>query len=171
MERYFWQVIVTFRSAFLLLAVTASQRFSQTPTHAAVASFLPHWITFAQVSRPSFDVASIKHNTIEGDPRDSVKFSALPGGRLTVVNNPTSNLITNAYGIASYQLIGVPDWVHSELYDIEAKGAETAGQKDVMLMLQTLLADRFAMRAHFETREMSAYILSIAKGGTNVTSG
>src|SRR5262249_27636258 len=135
-------------------------------TLTAVASFLPHWIAFAQVPRPSFDVASIKRDTIEGDPRDRVKFSALPGGRLTVVGNPMSNVINNAYGIANYQLIGIPDWVHSELYDIEAKGAETAGQKDVMLMLQTLLADRFAMRAHFETREMSAYILTIAKGGS-----
>jgi uncharacterized protein (TIGR03435 family) len=132
---------------------------------AAVAPVLPHWIAFAQVPRPAFDVASIKRNTNEGG---GLSFAARPGGRLTVVGNAMSNVINNAYGIANYQLIGVPDWVNSERYDIEAKGAEKAGQKDVMLMLQTLLADRFAMKAHFETREMSAYILSIAKSGSKL---
>jgi uncharacterized protein (TIGR03435 family) len=134
-------------------------------TFAAAAAFLPHWIAFAQIPRPSFDVASIKHSSNEGA---GPGFAARPGGRLTVENNAMSNVINNAYGIANYQLIGVPDWVRSERYDIEAKGAETAGQKDVMLMLQTLLADRFAMRAHFETREMSAYILTVAKGGSKL---
>lgn len=133
----------------------------------AVASFLPQWIAFAQAPRPSFDVASIKRHT-EEDGR--ITFAALPGGRLTVVNNTMSNVINNAYGIAPYQLIGAPDWVKSESehYDIEAKGTETAGQRDIMLMLQTLLADRFAMRTHFETREMRAYILTVAKGGSKL---
>jgi uncharacterized protein (TIGR03435 family) len=137
-------------------------------TLTAVASYLPHWIAFAQVPRPSFDVASIKRNTT-GD--NSADFSALPGGRLHVRNNAIANVIHNAYGIAGYQVIGAPDWVQSqsESYDIEAKGKDTAGEKDVMLMLQTLLADRFMMRAHFEPREMSAYILTIAKGGSKLS--
>jgi uncharacterized protein (TIGR03435 family) len=132
---------------------------------AGVASFSPRWIAFAQTPRPAFDVASIKRNTTE---RNGIDFSEGPGGRLTVVNNPTSNAIQNAYGIAHYQLIGAPDWVDSERYDIEAKGFATASRKEIMLMLQTLLADRFAMRAHFETREMPAFILTVAKGGPKI---
>jgi uncharacterized protein (TIGR03435 family) len=139
--------------------------FAALITLTAVAAFMPHWIAFAQAPRPSFDVASIKRNTAEPN---GVTFAAMPGGRLTVVNNPISNVINNAYGIANYQLIGVPDWVQSERYDIEAKGAETSGQRDVMLMVQSLLADRFAMKAHFETRESAAYILTVAKGGSKL---
>ena len=130
------------------------------------ASLWPGWIAFAQASpRPAFDVAAIKQHT---EPMNGVTFAAREGGRLNVVNNPTFNVIDAAYGISKYQLIGVPDWVESERYDIEARGPATAGKKEMMLMVQTLLADRFAMRAHFETRDMAAYILTVAKGGAKM---
>jgi bla regulator protein blaR1 len=116
-----------------------------------------------QTPRPSFDVASIKRHV--ADSMDGVTFAARPGGTLEVVNNPISNVITNAYGIPYYRLIGIPDWVNWDRYDIAAKGPVTAGQKEMMLMLQSLLSERFAMKAHFETRDMPAYILTIAKGG------
>ena len=135
---------------------------------ATAASVMPRWIVLAQTPRPAFDVASIKRDLAETEGH-GITFAARPGGRLQVVNNATLNLICNAYGIASYQLIGAPDWVTSERYDIEARGAATAGQKEIMLMLQTLIAERFAMKARFETREMPAYILTVAKGGPKVT--
>jgi bla regulator protein blaR1 len=117
----------------------------------------------AETPRPSFDVASIKRHV--ADNMEGVDFEARPGGTLVVVNNPVSNLITNAYGIPNYRLYGVPDWADSDRYDIQAKGPVTAGQKEIMLMLQSLLSERFAMKAHFETRDMPAYILTVAKGG------
>ena len=129
---------------------------------AMIASLSPDWIALAQTPRPAFDVASIKQNTSQSN---RFTFAAQEGGRLTVVGNEISNVITNAYGISDYQLIGVPDWVYSDRYDIEAKGPATSGRKQMMLMLQTLLADRFAMRAHFETRDSPAYVLTVAKGG------
>ena len=73
---------------------------------AAMASFSPRWIAFAQPPKPAFDVASIKRHKEEGG---GLTFAARPGGRLTVVNNEVSNLIQNAYGIANYQLIGAPN--------------------------------------------------------------
>lgn len=117
----------------------------------------------AETPRPSFDVASIKRHV--ADNMEGVDFEARPGGTLVVVNNPVSNLITNAYGIPNYRLYGVPGWADSDRYDIQAKGPVTAGQKEIMLMLQSLLSERFAMKAHFETRDMPAYILTVAKGG------
>ena len=130
-----------------------------------IASLSPDWIAFAQTPRPAFDVASIKQHTGQ---MNGVTFADREGGRLNVVNNPISNVIRNAYGIANYQLIGAPDWVDSDRYDIEARGPASAGHKEMMLMVQTLLADRFAMRAHFETRDMAAYILTVAKGGAKM---
>jgi uncharacterized protein (TIGR03435 family) len=132
------------------------------------ASVLPGWIAFAQAPRPSFEVASIKRNAADANGlrhENGAGLMAAPGGRFTATFNPVSNFITNAYGIALYQVIGAPNWVTSEKYDIEARGPATAGQKEMMLMLQSLLADRFAMKAHFETRQMPAYILTAAKGG------
>jgi bla regulator protein BlaR1 len=135
----------------------------------AIAAILPHWIVVAQTPRPAFEVASIKRTPPEVEARnDGVTFAARPGGRLEVVNNPMSNVIQNAYGIAYYQLMGAPDWVTSERYDIEARGAATAGPKQVMLMVQSLLADRFQMKAHFETRQVPAAILTVAKGGAKL---
>jgi uncharacterized protein (TIGR03435 family) len=138
---------------------------------ATAASMLPGWIVFAQTPRPAFEVASVKRNAADAAgirPEGGATFAVHPGGRLTVVFNPISNLITNAYGVALYQLIGAPDWVNSERYDVEARGPANAGQKEMMLMLQTLLADRFAMKVRLETREMPAYILTVAKGGSKL---
>jgi uncharacterized protein (TIGR03435 family) len=129
---------------------------------AVIASFSPRWILLAQAPRPTFDVASVKRRTEESNQNI---FAVREGGRLIAVNNPLSNVIANAYGILDYQLTGAPDWVNSERYDIEAKGQAIAGRKDMMLMLQTLLTDRFAMKARFETREMPAWLLTVAKGG------
>jgi uncharacterized protein (TIGR03435 family) len=127
-----------------------------------IASMFPDWVAFAQTPRPAFEVASIKPRT---EPMNGADFEDRQGGRLHVANNPISNVIRNAYGIRPFQLVGAPDWVDSDRYDIEAKGPATAGHKEMMLMVQSLLADRFAMQAHFETREMPAYILNVAKGG------
>ena len=138
-----------------------------------VVSLLPPWIAFAQAPRPAFDVASIKRTPERTDEagipvQSGGTFAARPGGRLEVRNNPISNVINNAYGIALYQLFGAPDWVTSERYDMDAKGPAESSRKDIMLMAQTLLVERFAMKAHFETREMPAYILTVAKGGVKM---
>jgi uncharacterized protein (TIGR03435 family) len=85
-------------------------------------------------------------------------------------------LIQTAYGISSKQLLGAPDWMSSEMYDIEVKmdpAAVEALQKlnrhDQGLarqqMLQALLADRLKLGVHRETRELAVYTLIIAKKG------
>lgn len=133
---------------------------------AAAASFSPRWIALAQAPRPAFEVASVKRRTEESK---RFAFAAREGGRMDIFNNEMANVIDNAYGISNYQLVGAPEWVNSERYDIEARGPANSGRKEMMLMLQTLLSDRFAMKAHFEIREMPAYILTVAKGGSRMT--
>jgi hypothetical protein len=93
---------------------------------AAVESLSPRWIGLAQAPKSAFDVASIKRHKEEGG---GFTFAARPGGRLTVVNNPISNVIGNAYGIAPYQLIGAPDWIDSERYDIEARARKQQARR------------------------------------------
>jgi uncharacterized protein (TIGR03435 family) len=129
----------------------------------ALIFLVPSRIVFAQDPKPAFEVASIKRYV--GAQPGFNRFATEAGGKLSVSNNPILGVIVNAYSIKPNELAEVPDWVRSERYDIEARGPSSSSRKEMMLMLQTLLAERFAMKAHFEVRETSAYTLTIAKGG------
>jgi uncharacterized protein (TIGR03435 family) len=106
-------------------------------------------------------VASVKRET---DVVPGMTFSAR-GATVTVVNNELANVIDNAYGIRRYQLVGAPDWVDSDRYNIRAKAAADVTREELMLMVQSLLAERFKLKVHRETREMPIYILKVSKAG------
>ena len=91
---------------------------------------------------------------------------------MTATNMPARQLIVFAYQLAQYQLVGGPGWLNSENFDIIAKmdgdpqpAAPGAGIDPMQLALQGLLADRFKLKAHRETREMDIYALVMAKPG------
>jgi bla regulator protein blaR1 len=119
---------------------------------------------------PSFEVASVKPNT-SGDR--AVRISMQPGGRIVAANVPLRELIRMAYGLQDFQIVGTPDWAESERFDINAKaeaGAPAFGGMvpggppgPMQLMMQSLLAERFAMRTHPETREQPVYHLVVAR--------
>lgn len=117
----------------------------------------------------SFEVASIKPNTSSGQGQN-IRRQA--GGRLTVEGIPARMLITFAYQIQSYQLIGGPGWISRDRFDIVAKldgdppsVAPGLGPDHMMLALRTLLADRFKLVVHRETRELDIYALMMASPG------
>jgi uncharacterized protein (TIGR03435 family) len=117
----------------------------------------------------SFEAASVK----PGDPSaqgQSIRIQ--PGGRFTVVNMPLRTLITFAYQLQAYQLVGGPSWIGNDRFDIVAKidgevaPPVTPGQPDrAMLAMRTLLADRFKLVGRRETREMDTYAMVLAKPG------
>ena len=133
--------------------VTAGAVQSTTPAQAAAGD------------RPHFEVASIKRTPEVTGP--GADFSAMPGGHLHARNNEVANFIGNAYGrVPHYLIANMPDWVTADRYDLEAKAADSsATAPQMMLMLQTLLEDRFKLRWHRETREGPVYVLSVARGG------
>jgi len=123
----------------------------------------------AQQPPPAFEIASVKPNKsgaeeryIRIDPR---------GDGLTVVNMQLRQLITFAYQIQSFQLEGGPEWIASDRFDILAKserevpatGAFFGGQEPLRIMLRTLLADRFNLVMHKETKEMPIFELVLAR--------
>ena len=119
---------------------------------------------FAQPAQPpAFQVASIKRNTDTAFRGMGVR--ALPGGRLVTQNAPVMMLIQNAYTVQAYQVVGGAAWINSEGYDIEAKPEGSVDRKQMWLMLQTLLADRFKLVLHHDTRELPIYALTVTKGG------
>lgn len=113
-----------------------------------------------------FDVVAIKRSPEGGT---GVTFAPLPGGRLDVVNNPVMNLIQNAYGVPSYRILRAPNWLTADRYDLEAKTEGSPSRAQMMLMLQTLLADRFKLKVHRETKDGPVYILTVAKGGPKLS--
>ena len=98
---------------------------------------------------------------ISGDPGGS--FGGRPGGQLLVRNNTLRNIIRNTYGLQNFQIVGGPDWLDSDRFDIVAKAADDAQPAQMMLMVRTLLADRFKLAVHTETREIPIYALVMAR--------
>ena len=106
---------------------------------------------------PAFEVASIKENV---SASDNASVRAQPGGRVTVSNNSLRNIIRNAYNVQNYQIIGGPDWINTVRWDITAKAPDDAPPQQLLLMLRTLLADRFKLVIRNETRDMPIYALT-----------
>jgi hypothetical protein len=112
----------------------------------------------AQTTRPQFEVASIK----PAGSRGPATMRHLPG-RLTS-NAPLRALMQGAYDLQPFQIVGGPEWIGSERYEVDAKAAGNPDPAHMFLMLQSLLEDRFQLRAHRESREMPAYALVAARG-------
>jgi uncharacterized protein (TIGR03435 family) len=130
-------------------------------------AFIPATSQLAE-QKPSFDAASIK----PGDGYDGrIGLRIQPGGRLSTTNTPLKMLINYAYD-ANNQVVGGPSWVESATFNIEARADSTTpfptgpeADERMRLMLQFLLADRFKLSVHWDTREAQVYELGIAKGG------
>jgi uncharacterized protein (TIGR03435 family) len=127
----------------MLLAITAFALYAQ-PT-----------------ARPKFEVASIK--LIKPSPEQRQMVRPLPG-RL-VANATLRLLMQNAYTMQPFQIVGGPEWINSERYEIEAKTDGSADRTQIFLMLQSLLEDRFHLKIHREMKELPVYTLVAARGG------
>jgi uncharacterized protein (TIGR03435 family) len=119
-------------------------------------------IALGQDVTPRFEVASVKPATV-GQPGGGLVTGH---GRLTVANETLKRCIMGAYGLGPNQIAGGPGWMESDRFEIVAKSEREAdGDKALMLMLRTLLAERFQLRVHFETRTIPALVLEVARNG------
>ncbi len=110
----------------------------------------------------SFEVASVKLSTAQ----TRSTMAVLPGGERFVARNmPLVWLIGEAYRVPNRQISGLPDVMATENYDIEAKAERPVSRAQMMLMLRSLLEDRFKLVARRATKELSAHVLVVAKGG------
>jgi uncharacterized protein (TIGR03435 family) len=107
-----------------------------------------------------FDAASVKP-TPPNHPAISYRF----GPESVNTRGPLSQLIETAYDVRHYQVTGGPAWVTSDLYDVQARAVGEADAAKLRGMLQRLLAERFQLRVHHESRPTSGYVLSGDKGG------
>jgi uncharacterized protein (TIGR03435 family) len=116
-----------------------------------------------QTGRLIFEVASIRPSQ-PGLRGGSVK--PLPGGTgYSVQNIPVKLMISLMYKVPMSQIVGGPDWLNSENYDIEARTDRPYGIDDLHTMFQSLLADRLKLKFHKEIKEGPVYALMIDKSG------
>ena len=141
-------------TATLVLAATSVALLAQAPPPRAPAA--------AQ----SFEVASVKPS----NPNPTGPLGATPMilpalGRLTAQNVTLRMLVMTAYNRQPFQIVGGTPWWNANKFDITAKAEDgSAGLEQMRTMLQGLLADRFKLKAHIETREVPIYELVLARG-------
>ena len=126
--------------------------------------------TLLAQNAPSFEVASVKPNASGGL---DAYWQFQPGGRVVIRNLPLQTIISWAYQlqVGDDRLIGLPAWIRTEKFDIVAKalgGVEVGSLLRVgpaspgLLMMRTLLAERFQLKIHTEMRELPIYALMTA---------
>jgi len=119
-------------------------------------------VASAQVAEtPTFAVASVKPHP--GNDRNASGPQMRPGGSFSAINVPLTVLIRQAYGIQGQFLVGGPEWLNVDRFDVLARAGTTVSRDDERSMLQAMLADRFKLAIHHERRETSIYALAVAR--------
>jgi uncharacterized protein (TIGR03435 family) len=125
---------------------------------------------------PAFEVATVKPSKA-GDNR--IAIMAQPGGRFRVTNATLKMVMAVAYRVRDFQISGGPGWTGTDRWDIEGKAEEGSIQLNtipleptvvspLMLMVQSLLEDRFQLKMHRESKDLPVYELLVAKGGSKM---
>jgi len=122
----------------------------------------PRWIAFAQ--EPAFAAASVKPGSATSESGSNGRVNAT-AGRFRGLNAPARLLIRWAYDVKDYQIVGGPKWMAEDRFDVEGKTEEATPQPQVRAMLRTLLAERFQLTVHRESKTMSVYNLMVGKNG------
>jgi uncharacterized protein (TIGR03435 family) len=117
-------------------------------------------------ARLAFGVASIRASSQASPP---LSISSSPG-RLTTSNTSLRMLITWAYDLGDDRLVGAPEWLDSQRFDISATVPakapdETPVSEPLKVMMQSLLAERFGLVSHHETRVLPIYSLAVDTNG------
>ena len=154
-------------------AIAATLRLNAAAQPGATVSKAPD----AAAQTPAFEVASIRPNNSDR----SGSRSSFENGRFTATNISVRTLMQyDAFGIPGPQIVGGPAWLSSDKFDIAAKVDDATSEKIKTLsheeetllnrqLVQQLLADRFKLIVHRETKELPVYALIVAKGGPRLT--
>jgi uncharacterized protein (TIGR03435 family) len=157
----------------LLLVLAASRAvtsFAQTSA-SQPATEVPTPVSSAIAAPPAFEVSTVKNNK-SGSSSSNSNFR---DGRFTASNVSLKNLLQyRAYGIPESRILGGPQWISSERFDIEAKTDSAVADRLRTLprdqrriqtqgMFQQLLADRFKLAVHWETRDLPVYAMAVSK--------
>ena len=119
-------------------------------------------------AKPGFDVATIKPSK----PDEQGKGYFVQGGEVKTINTSVVDLLTFAYGLQQKQIVSSLPWVSGEKYDLAGKPdiEGTPDSAQMKGMVRKLLAERFALKFHYEKRELPVYALTLVKSGKMIKS-
>ncbi|MGE0393493.1 MAG: TIGR03435 family protein [Vicinamibacterales bacterium] len=146
----------------LLLGAARGSRTAVVPTRSSLAGppFRQAHTPAVGGVEPAFEVASVRRH----HPDDPAKrFDGLAGGKVNLINFTLQDLVTTSYQTQNYRLIGGPDWMRSDAYDVIAKADGEPSGPERLGMIRQLLADRFKLVMHTETRDLPIYKLVVAR--------
>jgi uncharacterized protein (TIGR03435 family) len=117
-------------------------------------------------AHPVFEVAAIKHS----DPNHQNDGFHMDGRHFNIENQTVKRLMMFAYGINKSQIVGEPEWIDSERFDVDGVPDVEGepGVKQMQEMVRSLLTDRFGLKTHHEEREMNIYTVTVARGGPKI---
>lgn len=124
-------------------------------------------VPMAADASPALEVATIK----PGVPGAQGKNYGVNGRQMRLRNFSLVDMLMFAYGVQVKQLIGLPAWADTDKFDVSGK-IDTEGRpndKQIRIMVQKLMTERFALKFNREKRELSVFALRVAKGGPKLT--
>jgi uncharacterized protein (TIGR03435 family) len=127
-----------------------------------LAPFAYYW------QAPAFEVATVKPGgPVNSDGTININTGRILNGVVTLSNATLSDCLKFAYSLTTDDQIAGPDWlkIKSVRFEVTAKAPPETPAPQLMLMLQTLLKERFQMTLHTEQREMTHYELVVGKNG------
>jgi uncharacterized protein (TIGR03435 family) len=111
-------------------------------------------------TQPAFEVVSVRRN-LTGLQRGGGLAAPQPGGRFIAIGATLKRLVGDAYD--GMQVFGGPSWIDTDRFDVNARAENDRSPDEIRRMLRPMLADRFRLVVHAETREMPIYVLSTAR--------
>jgi uncharacterized protein (TIGR03435 family) len=111
---------------------------------------------------PTFAAASIKRSAPGASPM-TTSVDTSPGGRWSARSATLRLILMMTYGVSREQIDRAPSWIDEERFDIVATAGADVAPDEVWLMVKQLLADRFAMRVHTESRPVDVYAMVLAR--------
>jgi len=116
------------------------------------------------VSTPAFETADVHASAHTTNPNPFMTGGVLRGGRYDLRRATMVDLIRIAYGVDPDSVLGGPSWLETDRFDVIAKVPAETSPETIKLMLQALLADRFKLVLHNDTKPMPAFVLTLGKG-------
>jgi uncharacterized protein (TIGR03435 family) len=114
---------------------------------------------------PRFEAAEIRASEPATNMRDNfMQGPFVGGGRFEIRKASILDLVRLGWSVQPDKIVGGPNWIGLDRFDILAKAPAGASSADLQLMLQNLLADRFELKVHKDTKNMPAFALVVAQG-------
>jgi uncharacterized protein (TIGR03435 family) len=114
----------------------------------------------AAAQAPAFDAASVRPSRSKAAGGDLLYQ---PGGRFVASYVTVADLIVEAYDVEAFRVVGGPEWIRTDQFDVQARSGADVTMDEVRLRLRTMLADRFKLRVRMESRDVPIYALVAAR--------